>query len=133
MRIKAALLLGGAVGYVLGTRAGREQFEKIRSSAQTLWQDPRVQGTVSEASSFVKEKAPDLKEKVGGAVKQATEAVRGRSDDDTQLGSTWETSTEDLSGTSTTGTTTPGTSTPGGTGGAGTPGDGPTTTGTGSY
>lgn len=122
MRIKAAFLIGGAVGYVLGTRAGREQFEKLRSGAQTVWQDPRVQSTVSEASTFVKEKAPDLKDKVGGAVKSVT----GRSGADEEVGSTYETSTEDLSGTSTT-------STPGSAGGTGTPGTGPTTTGTGSY
>lgn len=104
MRMKAAFLLGGAVGYVLGTRAGREQFERIRSSAQTLWQDPRVQGTVADASTFVKEKAPDLADKVGGAVRSATGAVTGRGSDDA-VGDTWETSTEDLSGTRTTGTT----------------------------
>lgn len=126
MRVKAAFLLGGAVGYVLGTRAGREQFEKIRSSAQTVWHDPRVQGTVSEASTFVKEKAPDLKEKVGGAVKSVTNRSGGS---DEHLGSTYETSTQDLSGTDTLSSTT----TPGSNGGTGTPGSGPTTSGTGSY
>lgn len=87
MRVKAAFLIGGAVGYVLGTRAGREQFEKIRASAQHVWESPKVQDTVSEATEFVKEKAPDLKDKVTGAVKQATEAVRGKGDDDA-LGTT---------------------------------------------
>jgi hypothetical protein len=70
MRMKAAFLLGGAVGYVMGTRAGREQFEKIRSSAQSLWSDPRVQEKVSgvqeQAGGFMREKAPELRSKVTG-------------------------------------------------------------------
>jgi hypothetical protein len=88
MRMKAAFLLGGAVGYVMGTRAGREQFEKIRSSAQSLWSDPRVQEKVSgvqeQAGGFVREKAPELKSKVTGAVRSAKD--RGSS---TEGGETW--------------------------------------------
>lgn len=82
MRTKAAFLIGGVVGYVLGTRAGREQFEKIRGQAQKLWEDPRVQDTVSDveqrATALVKEKGPEIKDKVTGAVKSATETVRTR-------------------------------------------------------
>lgn len=103
MRTKAAFLIGGAVGYVLGTRAGREQFEKIRGQAQKLWEDPRVQGTVNDveqrATSLVKEKGPEIKDKVTGAVKSATETVRTRTgggDDHDHLsnGSTTTTGTE---------------------------------------
>jgi hypothetical protein len=82
MRAKAAFLIGGAVGYVLGTRAGREQFEKLRDQARTLWDDPRVQSTVSDveqrATTLIKERGPELKDKVTDAVKSATETVRAR-------------------------------------------------------
>ncbi len=82
MRTKAAFLIGGAVGYVLGTRAGREQFEKIREQAQRLWEDPRVQSTVNDveqkAATLVKDMAPEIKDKVTDAVRSATETVRSR-------------------------------------------------------
>jgi hypothetical protein len=67
---KIVFLLGGAVGYVLGTRAGRQQFEKIRHQAQKVWENPRVQESISDveekASGFVKTKAPELKDKLTG-------------------------------------------------------------------
>ncbi|WP_147455867.1 hypothetical protein [Nocardioides mangrovicus] len=46
---KLALLVGGAVGYVLGTRAGRERFDQIAERAQGLWADPTVQQLVEQA------------------------------------------------------------------------------------
>ncbi len=73
MRGKTAFLVGGVIGYVMGTRAGREQFEKIAGQARRVWEDPRVQEKVSDAShratSFVQDVAPDLKDKVTDAVR----------------------------------------------------------------
>jgi CHASE3 domain sensor protein len=82
MRTRAAFLVGGVVGYVLGTRAGREQFDKLREQARNLWEDPRVQSTVNDveqrATTLMKERGPEIREKVTEAVKSATESVRGR-------------------------------------------------------
>ena len=51
---KLPLLLAAGVGYVLGTKAGRERYEQIRSSAQRLAKDPRVQRTARQAADTVK-------------------------------------------------------------------------------
>lgn len=101
MRVKAAFLIGGAVGYVLGTRAGRDQFEKIRVQAKRVWEDPRVQETVADveqrAGDFVRDKAPDLKDKVSSAVRSATDAVRPSKDDTRTSSDPWDIPTDDQS------------------------------------
>lgn len=77
MKNKVVLLTGMAVGYVLGTRAGREQYEKIRSQARSLWGDPRVQEQVSHVQQTVKEQVPVVQDKVGGAARKATDRSPG--------------------------------------------------------
>lgn len=47
MKGKAAFVLGAGVGYVLGTRAGREQYERIARGARAVWGHPIVQTRVS--------------------------------------------------------------------------------------
>src|SRR5207302_2387156 len=43
MRYKASFITGVAAGYVLGARAGRERYEKIKRAAQSAWSNPQVQ------------------------------------------------------------------------------------------
>ena len=59
MMKKLTLLAGFGAGYVLGTRAGREQYEKIADTAQSLWKDPRVQEKADQAQDFAKQKADE--------------------------------------------------------------------------
>jgi len=75
MKGKILLLTGLAVGYVLGTRAGRERYNEIKSVANKLWSDPRVQRPVKQAEEFVKDKAPDVAEFVSDGVKTVVSKV----------------------------------------------------------
>jgi hypothetical protein len=43
--MKLSFLIGGAAGYVLGTKAGRERYEQIVSSARRLGSSQTVQST----------------------------------------------------------------------------------------
>jgi hypothetical protein len=76
MKAKIPLLVGGAVGYVLGTRAGRERYEQIKTQAQTIWNNPKVQEKAHQgawaAQDFAKEKAPVLKDKLGDSSSAGT-------------------------------------------------------------
>ncbi|MEK9599671.1 MAG: YtxH domain-containing protein [Pontimonas sp.] len=76
MRGKILFVFGLAVGYVLGTRAGRERYEQIKAGAEKVWLDPRVQEQVHTVEEFVKDKAPDLADKATTAAKKVTSAVR---------------------------------------------------------
>lgn len=76
MKGKLLILAGAAVGYVLGTRAGRQRYEEIKGRADALWHDPKVQQKVSDAQHAVKTKAPELQEKVTEVASRATDKVR---------------------------------------------------------
>ena len=76
MRGKILFIVGLGLGYVLGTRAGRERYEQIKAGAEKIWQDPRVQRQVSNVEQFVKDKAPDLAEKATTAAKKVASSVR---------------------------------------------------------
>jgi hypothetical protein len=78
MKGKILFVTGLAVGYVLGTRAGRERYEQLKSSAMKLWNDPRVQRQDDAAESFVKDKAPDVAEFVSGGAKKVVSQVTGK-------------------------------------------------------
>lgn len=75
MKGKITLLVGGAVGYVLGTRAGRERYEQIKSQAQSVWKSPKVQEKATQAQDFAREKAPVVKDKAAEAAAAAKEKV----------------------------------------------------------
>lgn len=81
MRGKILFATGLAVGYVLGTRAGRERYEQLKRSALSFWNDPRVQHRVDQVEDFVKEKAPEVADFVTDGAKKVVGAVSGKSND----------------------------------------------------
>ena len=93
---KFVFLAGMGVGYLVGSKGGREKLMQ-------LWQDPKVQDTVSHGTEWAKEKAPGLQEKVTGAAKDAASKVTGSTDSGSgstgsQSGSTGSASTGSASG-----------------------------------
>jgi cysteine synthase len=85
---KLGMLAAGAVGYVLGARAGRERYDQIVASAQRLWSNPKVQEASQQAQLYAREKAPEVGEKLSDAAVDVAKAaavkvteVVGSSDD----------------------------------------------------
>lgn len=78
MKGKILLLTGLAVGYVLGTRAGRERYEEIKATANKLWNDPRVQKPFNDAQDFAKDKGEDVAEFMSDAAKKVVSQVTGK-------------------------------------------------------
>ncbi len=71
------LAAGVAVGYVLGSRAGREQYEKIASTARRLSAHPTVVQAQEKAKAVISDRAAATR--VGTApVATTTNAVSPR-------------------------------------------------------
>jgi hypothetical protein len=75
---KILFVAGLGLGYVLGTRAGREKYEQLRANVLKVWNDPRVQKQVDNVEEFVKDKAPDVAEFVSDNAKKVVAQVQGK-------------------------------------------------------
>ena len=78
MKGKILFVAGLGLGYVLGTRAGREKYDELRTAALKVWNDPRVQKQVDAVEDFVKDKAPDVAEFVSDNAKKVVSQVSGK-------------------------------------------------------
>ena len=78
MRGKIGIVVGLAAGYVLGSRAGRERYEQIKSSFLKVWNTPPVQKQVDKAKELGKSAALALPSALwDGAVKVTKAASKG--------------------------------------------------------
>jgi len=78
MRGKILFVAGLGLGYVLGTRAGREKYDELKTAALKVWNDPRVQKQVDAVEDFVKDKAPEVAEFVSDGAKTIVDKVSGK-------------------------------------------------------
>ncbi|MGW0820102.1 YtxH domain-containing protein [Streptomyces sp. NPDC002845] len=72
MRYRLTFVAGVALGYVLGTRAGRERYEQLKKSARQFAQNPAVRNTAESAAqqgrAFAGKAYHTVSEKVGDRV-----------------------------------------------------------------
>lgn len=53
MRMRLGLLLGGAIGYVLGAKAGVERYEQIKRAAAQARKHPAVDQLSEQATAVI--------------------------------------------------------------------------------
>ncbi|MDQ0990776.1 YtxH domain-containing protein [Streptomyces sp. V3I7] len=68
MRYRLTFVAGLAVGYVLGTRAGRERYEQLKKSARRIAENPTVRNTAEAAALQGRRFAGSALHMVGGKV-----------------------------------------------------------------
>ncbi|WP_208322648.1 YtxH domain-containing protein [Salinibacterium sp. ZJ454] len=80
MKGKILFATGMAVGYVLGSKAGRKRYDQIKAAADKFWGDPRVHERVVQVEEFVKDKAPDVADLVAEGAKKVAGQVSSLKD-----------------------------------------------------
>ena len=75
MKGKAGLVIGLAIGYVLGTRAGRERYEQIKTQWLKVWNTDPVQTQVGKVKDFAKSQAMALPSTLWESAVKVTQAA----------------------------------------------------------
>lgn len=97
MRYRLTFVTGLAVGYVLGTRSGRERYEQIRKSARRITENPAVRNAGEAAFLSGRQAASKAAGVVGDKVghrlpDSVSEKVRSLSGQRTPMDDEWGTS-----------------------------------------
>lgn len=77
MKGKIAFVLGAAVGYVLGSRAGRERYEQIKRGAEQVWNTAPVQQGVDAVRDATRGTIENVKDSALRAGKNAFASIVG--------------------------------------------------------
>jgi hypothetical protein len=86
MRYRLTFIAGLALGYVIGTRAGRERYEQLKQSARQFAQNPAVRNTAECAAQSSRDLAgkayhavsDKVGEKVPASVADRVRSLRDR-------------------------------------------------------
>lgn len=85
MRYRVVFVIGAAIGYVLGTHAGRERYEQIKRLSRRLAENPTVQETAGVLRAQASELADTARQKVGDKVSTKVPGM-GRSHESADAG-----------------------------------------------
>lgn len=76
MKYRFGFLTGAAIGYVVGTRAGRERYEQIMRLSRRVTENPTVQEAAGILRARAGEFAGTARQKVGDKVGDRVPRVR---------------------------------------------------------
>ncbi|MFJ4223121.1 hypothetical protein [Microbacterium sp. NPDC089695] len=77
MKGKIGLVVGLGVGYVLGTRAGRERYEQIKTQWLKVWHLDPVQEQVEKVKGYVGDKAAAVPGAIWSGVQRVVKSANG--------------------------------------------------------
>lgn len=77
MKGKIGLVVGLGVGYVLGTRAGRERYEQIKTQWLKVWHLDPVQEQVEKVKGYVGDKAAAVPGAIWSGVQKVVRSANG--------------------------------------------------------
>jgi membrane protein YqaA with SNARE-associated domain len=80
MRFRLGILIGGAVGYVLGAKAGTERYEQIQELWGSVKESDRAQHVADEIRDVASQAADTLEEQATEQVEKVSSMVGGDGD-----------------------------------------------------
>jgi hypothetical protein len=80
MKLRTALIVGLAAGYVLGARAGRERYEQIRKVARVVADNPPVRQLIDETSALITAGTTKAREAISEGLHGVGESIRDATD-----------------------------------------------------
>ena len=80
MGFKTGVLVGFGVGYVFGTRAGRERYEELKQNWDRFMGNPQVQRMTERGKDVVETGARKGLSAVQGGVEKAADKVKDKLD-----------------------------------------------------